>query len=144
MLGVDSVQRTIDIDNMTEMLIDCLRRIHSNCEEAERLAHAVSIRCKRRIDEQIVELKEDGKMAEGQPSTIHIDDSTRVKLADLGITPNQSSNYQAMAAIPEPVFDELVHKIVEGTQAPSKKVIVEKGKEYQGKKRREPGDSGIF
>ncbi|MDV2994959.1 MAG: hypothetical protein N4J56_004613 [Chroococcidiopsis sp. SAG 2025] len=42
-----------------------------------------------------MEMKEDGKMVEGQPSTIHIDDSTRVKLADLGITPNQSSNYQA-------------------------------------------------
>ncbi|MDZ4871976.1 MAG: hypothetical protein CLLPBCKN_001364 [Chroococcidiopsis cubana SAG 39.79] len=71
------------------------------------MAHVISIRCKRRIGEKIVDIKENGKMdVGGNPDPIVRVD--RVKLADLGITPDQSSNYQAMAAIPEPVFDELV------------------------------------
>lgn len=143
--GVNTVQETIDIDNLTEMLIDYLRRIHMNCEEAERLAHAVSIRCKRRIGEQLVEMKEDGLITKGHHRN-DIDEHdiinrTVTKLADIGITPDQSSNYQAMAAIPEPVFDELVDAVVKGVEAPTKKAIVEKGREYQGKKVRQPGEN---
>ncbi|WP_127024927.1 hypothetical protein [Chroococcidiopsis cubana] len=115
---------------MTEMLIDYLRRIHANCEEAERLARAVSMRCWKRIGEQIVEMKKDGAIdIGGRPKPIdehdRFNESTKVKLADLGITPDQSSNYQAMAAIPEPVFDEKREKMIRGEERVSKKSLVE-------------------
>jgi hydroxymethylpyrimidine/phosphomethylpyrimidine kinase len=80
-----------------EMLIDYLRRIHSNCEEAERLAHAVSMRCWKRIGEQLKEMKEDGVIVQGGDKKSS-SSAMILKLTDLGITPNQSSNYQAMAA----------------------------------------------
>ena len=91
------------------MLIDYLRRIHLNCEEAERMAHSISLRYKRRIGEQIVEMKEDGVIRRGKLNNVDIDDDdfdnkTVVKLSDLGITPDQSSDYQAMAAIPDPLI----------------------------------------
>ncbi|WP_181824279.1 hypothetical protein [Chroococcidiopsis thermalis] len=49
-----------------------------------------------------MELKEDGVITQGHNKhDVDVDDNTRVKLEQLGITRDQSSNYQAMAAIPE-------------------------------------------
>lgn len=67
----------------------------------------VDDRTRTKRKQQIVDMKEDGVIVEGQPRTIDVNDSTRIKLANLGITPDQSSNYQAMAAIPEPVCQRL-------------------------------------
>lgn len=92
------------MDNMAEMLIDYLRLIHFNCIESERLAQAISLRCKYRIGEQIIEMKEDGMLERGRPKIVDDNDHyipvSSVKLTDLGITKDQSSNYQAIAAIP--------------------------------------------
>jgi hypothetical protein len=75
------------------------------------MAGAIAILCHRRIGEQIIGMKEEGIIRRGKLNNVDIDyddidNRTVVKLADLGITRDESSKYQAMAAIPEPVFDE--------------------------------------
>lgn len=61
-----------------------------------------------------MDMKEDGLIQQGSrgvgKSGIDVSDSTKVRLEQLGITPNQSA--QAMAAIPEPVFDDLVKAVI--------------------------------
>lgn len=109
------------------------------------MAHAISLRCKRRIGEQIVNMKEEGLIVHGargkginQYGGELVDvDSTKVKLSDLGITPDESSDYQAMAAIPEPEFDDKVTKMVKGEEPITKSKLVQEGRKYQGKKVKE-------
>lgn len=71
-------------------------------QDAERKVAEIRIRAERRAGQLLTEMKEKGeRRAQGQPKEM----SGAATLPDLGITRDQSSQWQQLAEIPEPEFE---------------------------------------
>jgi len=58
--------------------------------------------------EVLIQAKEIGELSKGAATPTRLQGGTALKLGDLGITKNQSSNWQAMASVDEDKFQEVV------------------------------------
>lgn len=75
--------------------------------EAERQAASIRIRAERRAGELLRDMKETGQRDAGGRGKIGSRDTTQ--LADLGITKDQSSKWQQLAAVPTEEFERAVN-----------------------------------
>lgn len=79
---------------------------------AERQAAEVRIRAERRAGELLREMKENGQRDSGGRGRIESRGTTQLKnpprLQDLGITKDQSSKWQQLAAVPDEEFERAV------------------------------------
>jgi hypothetical protein len=73
--------------------------------ENENKAAEWVLRAERKIGQALLSLKEEGRLREG---TISDDDSSRVTLTGLGLTLNESSNYQRVASLPDDLFENMI------------------------------------
>jgi len=104
--------------------------------EIEKFAKRIRLRAERRAGELLVEMKASGTRAKkGQPrkSNITHDDITSKAsktLDELGVTPNQSSQWQKIAEVPEAKFEKIVE-----SDNPSRAAVLSKaeGKTEVGK-----------
>lgn len=69
--------------------------------EAQNQATEVRLRAERRAGELLAQASEAGQRVTGRPEKV----SEAATLSDLGITRDQSSDWQAIAALPEPEFE---------------------------------------
>lgn len=83
----------------------------ANNRDAERMAAEIRIRAERKVGELLKEMKVNGKrQGQGGNKIAKSDEAILVPrtLSDLGISPDQSSQWQKLAEIPEPQFEEAI------------------------------------
>jgi len=75
--------------------------------DAERQAIEIRIRAERRAGEMLAEMKKTGQRDSGRGKRKAESGTTMPlpKLADLGISADQSSNWQQLAAVPQETFE---------------------------------------
>lgn len=74
----------------------------------QNMASEIRLRAERRLGELLVETRESGARDPGGRG--RIESRPTIQLADLGITPDQSSKWQKIATIPEPEFESLISR----------------------------------
>lgn len=109
------IASVLEIRNRAEAMRVYARKKDAALHAQNRCTQVVAL-CERRIGKELIEGKERGEIA-GQKDAWRwrkdqIGDSNLVKptLADLGLTANQSSDYQALARAPEKLIHETVVK----------------------------------
>jgi hypothetical protein len=75
--------------------------------EAERMMMEIRVRAERRCGELIAAVKKTGQLTRGNKSKVHGADLTPkpMSLESIGLTKNDSSNFQKLAAIPTKIFE---------------------------------------
>ncbi len=76
--------------------------------EIQNAAAAIKLRAERRMGELLAEMQREGQRQSGHGDQKSESHHVIPKLQDLGVSLNQSSACQRLAAIPEPVFEEYV------------------------------------
>jgi hypothetical protein len=77
--------------------------------EAQNHAAEIKVRAERRLGELLAEMpKQHGARGIGTRAGVEYLSDTPPALADLGVTKVESSRFQQMAAVPEPVFEQHV------------------------------------
>jgi hypothetical protein len=92
------------------------------------LAKRIKIRAERRAGELLIEMKADGKLAKPGANQRKKQTSravTSATLADLGVSPNQSSQWQRIAEVPEAKFEKIVESD-SPSDSPSRATVLDK------------------
>jgi hypothetical protein len=83
-------------------------------------AAEIRVRAQRRRGELLAEMKASGLLQRGREKTSSVDDISRITLADLDTTPNESSQSQKLAAIAPDAFERLAARVRERLAADDK------------------------
>lgn len=103
---VESVEDAIRVADYAEAVRYAARQAKAGME-AENAAAEVRLRAERRAGELLAEMKANGSRDPGgRGPRVGSDDATQPTLSDLGVSKHQSSRFQQVAAVPEPVFEE--------------------------------------
>lgn len=103
---VESVEDAIRVADYAEAVRYAARQAKAGME-AENAAAEVRLRAERRAGELLREMeKNEGGRPRETGSTMRPVPEKPPTLSDIGVTKHQSSRYQQVAAVPEPVFEE--------------------------------------
>lgn len=93
--------------------------------DAQNQGAEMKIRAERRIGELLAGMP---KHKGGRPTENHLHDDSGFSLADIGITHTQSSRWQAMAAVDEPLLQSLINDANENRKELTSKAVYSLGK----------------
>lgn len=109
------------------------------------LAAAARLWAERRAGELLIESRQNGERVTGGPGSAKAE-SHAATLDDLGITKHESSRYQQLAEIPEPIFEEAVDTATANgkvTAAAVRRLAVPVSEELLAKQQRQTMVDGI-